>query len=95
MLQYPNNLLVDITSSTSSMMVSPSKYQDALEKAIDTLDEDRKLILEMRYKKYMTFKAIGEELGYCPSYARTRVLRALRPLRHPSRMKLIMEAINS
>lgn len=82
-----------LTHSDSSMMIPPSKYQDALEKALDTLPDDKKRIVEMRFKKYMTFKAIGEEMGYCPSYARERLLAALRPLRHPSRMNLIMEAI--
>lgn len=72
----------------------PIPTEAELEKAMATLHEKARFVLERRFTRpFMTLRAIGRiypraggGLGVTPEYIRQREARALRMLRHPSRL---------
>lgn len=55
-----------------------------------TLTEREGRVLDMRYKRYMTMAAIGEEYGLRAERIRQIEAKAVRKLRHPSRSRYIL-----
>lgn len=88
--EYPENLL-------SQVFVNglPSDLPDDVPLVLDyiiqkTLTERESRVLDMRYKRYMTMAAIGEEYGLRAERIRQIEAKAVRKLRHPSRSRYIL-----
>ena len=88
--EYPKNLLsqVFVNGLPTEM---PDDVTLVLEYIIQkTLTEREGRVLDMRYKRYMTMAAIGEECGLRAERIRQIEAKAVRKLRHPSRSKYIL-----
>lgn len=88
--EYPKNLLsqVFVNGLPTEM---PDDVALVLEYIIQkTLTEREGRVLDMRYKRYMTMAAIGEECGLRAERIRQIEAKAVRKLRHPSRSKYIL-----
>lgn len=88
--EYPENLLsqVFVNGLPTEM---PDDVALVLEYIIQkTLTEREGRVLDMRYKRYMTMAAIGEEYGLRAERIRQIEAKAVRKLRHPSRSKYIL-----
>ena len=88
--EYPENLLsqVFVNGLPTEM---PDDVTLVLEYIIQkTLTEREGRVLDMRYKRYMTMAAIGEEYGLRAERIRQIEAKAVRKLRHPSRSKYIL-----
>ena len=88
--EYPQNLLsqVFVNGLPTEM---PDDVALVLEYIIQkTLTEREGKVLDMRYKRYMTMAAIGEEYGLRAERIRQIEAKAVRKLRHPSRSKYIL-----
>lgn len=88
--EYPENLLsqVFVNGLPTEM---PYDVALVLEYIIQkTLTEREGRVLDMRYKRYMTMAAIGEECGLRAERIRQIEAKAVRKLRHPSRSKYIL-----
>ena len=59
---------------------------ESIKKYVAALNENSRLVLEMKYLLEMTYKEIGEELGMTPKHVDTRIMRAKEKVR-----KLIAE----
>ena len=88
--EYPKNLL-------SQVFVNglPTEMPDDVTLVLDyiiqkTLTEREGRVLDMRYKRYMTMAAIGEEYGLRAERIRQIEAKAVRKLRHPSRSRYIL-----
>ena len=88
--EYPENLL-------SQVFVNglPTDLPDDVPLVLDyiiqkTLTEREGRVLDMRYKRYMTMAAIGEEYGLRAERIRQIEAKAVRKLRHPSRSRYIL-----
>lgn len=88
--EYPENLLsqVFVNGLPTEM---PDDVALVLEYIIQkTLTEREGRVLDMRYKRYMTMAAIGEEYGLRADRIRQIEAKAVRKLRHPSRSRYIL-----
>lgn len=88
--EYPKNLLsqVFVNGLPTEM---PDDVALVLEYIIQkTLTEREGRVLDMRYKRYMTMAAIGEECGLRAERIRQIEAKAVRKLRHPSRSRYIL-----
>ena len=88
--EYPKNLLsqVFVNGLPTEM---PDDVALVLEYIIQkTLTEREGRVLDMRYKRYMTMAAIGEEYGLRAERIRQIEAKAVRKLRHPSRSRYIL-----
>ena len=88
--EYPKNLL-------SQVFVNglPTEFPDDVALVLEyiiqkTLTEREGRVLDMRYKRYMTMAAIGEEYGLRAERIRQIEAKAVRKLRHPSRSRYIL-----
>lgn len=88
--EYPENLL-------SQVFVNglPTEFPDDITLVLEyiiqkTLTEREGRVLDMRYKRYMTMAAIGEEYGLRAERIRQIEAKAVRKLRHPSRSRYIL-----
>ena len=88
--EYPKNLLSQVFVNGLPTDL-PDDITLVLEYIIQkTLTEREGRVLDMRYKKYMTMAAIGEEYGLRAERIRQIEAKAVRKLRHPSRSKYIL-----
>ena len=88
--EYPKNLLsqVFVNGLPNEM---PDDVALVLEYIIQkTLTEREGRVLDMRYKRYMTMAAIGEEYGLRAERIRQIEAKGVRKLRHPSRSRYIL-----
>ncbi|MCI7349640.1 MAG: hypothetical protein MSH60_02685 [Ruminococcus sp.] len=88
--EYPQNLLSQVFVN-----VLPTELPDDVALVLEyiiqkTLTEREGRVLDMRYKRYMTMAAIGEEYGLRAERIRQIEAKAVRKLRHPSRSKYIL-----
>ena len=93
--EYPENLLsqVFVNGLPTEM---PDDVALVLEYIIQkTLTEREGRVLYMRYKRYMTMAAIGEEHGLRAERIRQIEAKAVRKLRHPSRSRYILMGMES
>ena len=89
--EYPKNLL-------SQVFVNglPTEFPDDVALVLEyiiqkTLTEREGRVLDMRYKRYMTMAAIGEEYGLRAERIRQIEAKAVRKLRHPSRSRYLRD----
>ena len=88
--EYPQNLLSQVFVNGLPTDL-PDDVALVLEYIIQkTLTEREGRVLDMRYKRYMTMAAIGEEYGLRAERIRQIEAKAVRKLRHPSRSKYIL-----
>lgn len=88
--EYPENLLSQVFVNGLPTEL-PDDVALVLEYIIQkTLTEREGRVLDMRYKRYMTMAAIGEECGLRAERIRQIEAKAVRKLRHPSRSKYIL-----
>lgn len=88
--EYPENLLSQVFVNGLSTDL-PDDVALVLEYIIQkTLTEREGRVLDMRYKRYMTMAAIGEEYGLRAERIRQIEAKAVRKLRHPSRSRYIL-----
>ena len=88
--EYPENLLSQVFVNGLPTEL-PDDVALVLEYIIQkTLTEREGRVLDMRYKRYMTMAAIGEEYGLRAERIRQIEAKAVRKLRHPSRSKYIL-----
>ena len=88
--EYPKNLLSQVFVNGLPTEL-PDDVALVLEYIIQkTLTEREGRVLDMRYKRYMTMAAIGEEYGLRAERIRQIEAKAVRKLRHPSRSKYIL-----
>ena len=88
--EYPKNLLSQVFVNGLPTDL-PDDITLVLEYIIQkTLTERESRVLDMRYKRYMTMAAIGEEYGLRAERIRQIEAKAVRKLRHPSRSKYIL-----
>ena len=88
--EYPENLLAQVFANGL-----PTDLPDDVTLVLDyiiqkTLTEREGKVLDMRYKRYMTMAAIGEEYGLRAERIRQIEAKAVRKLRHPSRSRYIL-----
>lgn len=87
---YPKNLLSQVFVNGLPTEL-PDDVALVLEYIIQkTLTEREGKVLDMRYKRYMTMAAIGDEYGLRAERIRQIEAKAVRKLRHPSRSKYIL-----
>lgn len=82
---YPLNLLLDICGSPPN--VRAEELQAVLEQVLDTLPEQKRQALSLRYVHRLSFDNIGAQMGVSGAWACQLVSKGLRMLRHPSRYK--------
>lgn len=71
----------------------PEHYTIAsVTKALDTLTEEQRRVVGMRFVAGCKFKDIAKELGVSPTYGRTEFYKIIRLMRHP-KFKCIIEGI--
>ena len=88
--EYPENLLAQVFENGLPTDL-PDDVALVLEYIIQkTLTEREGRVLDMRYKRYMTMAAIGEEYGLRAERIRQIEAKAVRKLRHPSRSRYIL-----
>ena len=88
--EYPENLLSQVFVNGLPTDL-PDDVTLVLEYIIQkTLTEREGRVLDMRYKRYMTMAAIGEEYGLRAERIRQIEAKAVRKLRHPSRSRYIL-----
>lgn len=88
--EYPENLLSQVFVNELPTEM-PDDVALVLEYIIQkTLTEREGRVLDMRYKRYMTMAAIGEEYGLRADRIRQIEAKAVRKLRHPSRSRYIL-----
>ena len=88
--EYPKNLLSQVFVNGLPTEL-PDDVALVLEYIIQkTLTEREGRVLDMRYKRYMTMAAIGEEYGLRAERIRQIEAKAVRKLRHPSRSRYIL-----
>ena len=88
--EYPKNLLSQVFVNGLPTDL-PDDITLVLEYIIQkTLTEREGRVLDMRYKRYMTMAAIGEECGLRAERIRQIEAKAVRKLRHPSRSRYIL-----
>lgn len=88
--EYPKNLLSQVFVNGLPTDL-PDDVALVLEYIIQkTLTEREGRVLDMRYKRYMTMAAIGEEYGLRAERIRQIEAKAVRKLRHPSRSRYIL-----
>ena len=88
--EYPENLLSQVFVNGLHTDL-PDDVPLVLDYIIQkTLTERESRVLDMRYKRYMTMAAIGEEYGLRAERIRQIEAKAVRKLRHPSRSRYIL-----
>lgn len=88
--EYPENLLSQVFVNGLPTEL-PDDVALVLEYIIQkTLTEREGRVLDLRYKRYMTMAAIGEEYSLRAERIRQIEAKAVRKLRHPSRSKYIL-----
>lgn len=85
---YPYNL-VDAICKEHVDAVFTIDQCNGLEEVLKTLTEREQDVLDKRYRNYMSLGAVGKEYGLTLERIRQIEAKALRKLRHPSRMKFI------
>lgn len=87
MNEYPANLLKEVYGENQ-----PIEYDVCgLEMALQSLTERENFVLSERYTRLMTYDKIGKSLGVSRERIRQICKKALRKLRHPSRLNLIKQ----
>lgn len=89
------NLISD--ESILEELVIDNSLKEAIQKAIETLDEREKIIITLRYglidDRRMTLEEVGKVVNLTKERVRQIEAKALRNLRHPSRSKFLKDYV--
>lgn len=81
---WPYSLAWDLFyDEETAQNINPAKLIEVL----DTLTEREKLLIEYRYKDFMTYNQIGKQIGRSTERSRQTIAKGLRKLHHPSRSR--------
>lgn len=86
-IPYPENLILELLYDYNKPISNDMK--EGLHHAITTLSEKQQNMLYMRYAEYQTFEQIAKHFGITKNRARDVIVRALRQLRHPSKLNYV------
>ena len=85
-LPYPYNLIDAVCKEHVDVILSED-VERGLDFALSTLTDREQTVLKFRFQEYMTFSEVGKEFKVTNERIRQIEAKALRKLRHPSRMK--------
>lgn len=87
---YPQNI-IDIILGTKLYDINTIPNLDEnLNKAYDTLESREKIFVIKRYKELLTYDELGAKYNLTRERCRQIIQKALRKLRHPSRLRIIL-----
>lgn len=87
---YPQNI-IDIILGTKLYDINTIPNLDEnLNKAYDTLESREKIFVIKRYKELLTYDQLGTKYNLTRERCRQIIQKALRKLRHPSRLRIIL-----
>lgn len=89
--EYPQNLLDAITDEWVEPL--PTDFNQTLAYVLAGLTEREQAVIEMYFKHNMTYEQIGREFNVTRERIRQIEAKALRKLRHPSRLQLIKKGV--
>ena len=89
--EYPQNLLDAIAGEWEEEI--PADFPQTLAYVLAGLTEREQAVVEMRFKQCMTYEQTGREFNATRERIRQIEAKALRKLRHPSRLNLIKRGI--
>lgn len=85
-LPYPNNLIFALFYGT--LREDAVIDEQGLELAIQTLEPTEQKCIDLRFKQYKTLKIVGENFSHQPEWARQKIAKAMRKLKHPTRTRM-------
>lgn len=87
---YPQNI-IDIILGTKLYDINTIPNLDEnLNKAYDTLESREKIFVIKRYKELLTYDELGTKYNLTRERCRQIIQKAIRKLRHPSRLRIIL-----
>lgn len=87
---YPQNI-IDIILGTKLYDINTiPNLEENLNKAYDTLESREKIFVIKRYKEFLTYDELGTKYNLTRERCRQIIQKALRKLRHPSRLRIIL-----
>lgn len=89
--EYPQNLLDAIAGEWEEEL--PADFPQTLAYVLAGLTEREQKIIEMRFKQCMTYEKTGREFNVTRERIRQIEAKAIRKLRHPSRLNLIKRGV--
>lgn len=89
--EYPQNLLDAIAGEWEEEI--PADFPQTLAYVLAGLTEREQSIIEMRFKQCMTYEQTGREFNVTRERIRQIEAKAIRKLRHPSRLYLIKHGV--
>ena len=89
--EYPQNLLDAIACEWEEQL--PDDFSQTLAYVLAGLTEREQAIIEMRFKRGLTYEQAGREFNITRERIRQIETKALRKLRHPSRLYLIKRGV--
>ena len=90
---YPINLLNDIAGEDWEYAL-PEDFNQSLAYVLAGLTEREQGILIARYKDAMTYEAVGKNYGVTRERIRQIEAKAIRKLRHPTRIKFLIYGVS-
>ena len=88
--KYPQNI-IDIVVGTDLYDINTIKNLDKnLNEAYNTLEPREKSFIIKRYKEFYTYEDLAQEYNITRERCRQIIQKALRKLRHPSRLRMIL-----
>ncbi len=96
--EYPWNLLNEIANSANDISGEwegplPSDFHQTLAYVLAGLTEREQTVIDMRFKRQMTYEQVGREYKITRERVRQIEAKAIRKLRHPSRIKLLIRGV--
>ena len=89
--EYPQNLLDAIACEWEEQL--PDDFSQTLAYVLAGLTEREQAVIEMRFKQCMTYEQTGREFNVTRERIRQIEAKAIRKLRHPSRLNLIKRGV--
>ena len=87
---YPQNI-IDIILGTKLYDINTiQNLEENLNKAYDTLESREKIFVIKRYKELLSYNELGTKYNLTRERCRQIIQKAIRKLRHPSRLRIIL-----
>ncbi len=90
--EYPQNLLDAIADGEWTQNV-PADFMQTLAYVLAGLTEREQTVIEMRFKRQMTYEQAGREFNVTRERIRQIEAKAIRKLRHPTRGKILIRGV--
>ena len=87
---YPQNIMDIILGTKLYDINTIPNLEENLNKAYDTLIPKEKIFVIKRYKELLTYDQLGTKYNLTRERCRQIIQKALRKLRHPSRLRIIL-----